>query len=149
MTYPVARGSDQSRIDLVERTLNSGQAAKGMARLAYRDGIGGQELYAQTANMDGYVVLVAVTDHAPWEEFTLPAATTSPRGRWWTCSNPICEHVFQTFQAICARCNAPTCPRCNQCECVAKVAERRCSNCFTVYPLTFFNGDSTRCRDCD
>lgn len=146
---PVARGSDQSHIGLVTRTLTTGQAAKGAVRLAYRDSIAGQELHAQTASMDGYVVLVTVADHAPWEDFTLPTTDTAPRGRWWTCSNPTCGHLFQTFPANCARCNAPTCPRCNQCECVAKVAERTCTNCFTVYPLTFFDGDSKRCRNCD
>lgn len=146
---PVARGSDQSHIKLVARTLTTSQAAKGTVRLGYRDGITGQELHAQAAAMDGYVVLVAVADHAPWEDFTLPTTDTAPRGRWWTCGNATCGHLFQTFQANCARCNAPTCPRCNQCECAAKVAERTCTNCFTVYPLTFFNGDSRRCRNCD
>lgn len=146
---PVARGSDQSHIDLVTRTLTTGQAARGTVRLGYRDGITGQELHAQTASLDGYVVLVAVTDHAPWEDFILPTADTGPRGRWWTCSNPACGHEFRTFDPNCARCNAPTCPRCNQCECVAKVAERRCAKCLTVYPLSYFNGASPRCRDCD
>jgi hypothetical protein len=146
---PVARGSDQSHMDLVTRTLSTGRAASGKGRLAYRDGITGQELYAQTAAMDGFVVLVAVTDHAPWEDFTLPTTDTGPHGRWWNCSNPACDQLFQTFQADCTRCKAPTCPHCNQCECVTKVAERRCTDCFTIYPLTFFNGDSKRCRNCD
>lgn len=145
-----ARGSDQSGAPVIARALTTptGQGrAQGRTRLRYRDGIEGDELYAQAAPMDGYLVVVAVTDHAPWEAgFTLPIAQTGPRAAWRICEHLECGHEFRSFDAPCARCGVPTCPECSRCRCAPAVKEKPCPNCFTVYPLSYFDGD--RCRNC-
>jgi hypothetical protein len=96
--------------------------------------------------MGGFVMLVAVAEHAPWEvRFTLPSVETGPKAQWWTCTK--CDHGFWAFAKRCPTCGAPKCEECGQCDCAAP-AERRCSNCFVVYPLPMFDGSSDRCRDC-
>ena len=145
-----ARGSDQSAAPVIRDALTSAAGrgrARGRTRLRYRDGIEGDELYAQAAPMDGYLVIVAVTDHAPWETgFNLPIAQTGPRATWRICVHPECGDEFQTFEPPCARCGTPTCPECGRCRCAPAVKEQRCPRCFTVYPPSYFDGD--RCRDC-
>lgn len=145
---PVGRGSNQADIAVVRDALrSSAQRAQGRTSLAYRDGIHGQELYAQASNIGGFLVLVVTTDHAPWEtRFHLPVADDGPRGRAWTCEQ--CGEDFTTYAAPCTRCKAPTCPACGRCDCTPKVAERRCEGCNLVHPLRMFDGDSARCRDC-
>jgi hypothetical protein len=145
-----ARDSDQSAAAVIARALTSPTGrgrASGRLRLRYRDDIEGDELYAQAAPMDGYLIVVAVTDHAPWESgFTLPIAQTGPRGRWRICVHPECGHEFQSFEAACPRCETPSCPECGRCECARAMKEKQCPVCFTVYPQSYFDGD--RCRDC-
>lgn len=146
-----ARGSDQRGIPVLAQALTAtGHGrARGRTRLRYRDGIEGDELYAQAAPIDGYLVLVAVTERAPWETgFTLPIAQTGPRGRWLICEQPECGHEFQTFEAPCARCGTPTCPECGRCRCAPAVKEKTCSRCGLRLPARLFDGASTRCRDC-
>jgi len=97
--------------------------------------------------MDGYLVVVAVADHAPWESgFTLPIAQTGPRAAWRICEHPECTHEFQSFDTPCSRCAVPVCPECGRCQCAPAVKEKRCSGCFIVYPLSYFDGD--HCRGC-
>lgn len=144
-----ARGSDQSGSPVITRALTTlgPIRAHGRTRLRYRDGIQGDELYAQAAPMDGYLLVVAVTDHAPWERgFTLPIAQTGPRASWRICEHPECGHEFRSFAAPCARCGVPTCPECGRCRCAPAVKEKTCPGCFQILPLRFFDGD--RCRDC-
>ncbi|SCD55518.1 hypothetical protein GA0115240_114410 [Streptomyces sp. DvalAA-14] len=57
---PLRRGNFQGDIPVIDRA----RAANGRAQARYRDGILGQELYAQTAPMDGYLLAVLVTDLA-------------------------------------------------------------------------------------
>lgn len=145
-----ARGSDQSSTLVIARALTepAGRGrARGRTRLRYRDGIEGDELYAQAAPIDGYLIVVAVTDHAPWESgFTLPAERTGPRAAWRICEHPECGHEFRSFDAPCARCVVPTCPECRRCRCAPAVKETPCPGCSIVYPPSYFDGD--RCRDC-
>jgi Zn-dependent peptidase ImmA (M78 family) len=145
-----ARGSDQSRAPVIARALTTATGrgrARGRTRLRYRDGIQGDELYAQAVPMDGYLVVVAVTDHAPWEGgFVLPIAQTGAEAPWRTCEHLECGREFQSFDASCTRCGVPACPECGRCGCPPAVPEKRCSKCFTVYPLSYFEGD--HCREC-
>lgn len=144
---PVRRGTDESAIAVVRQTLGDpSRAHAGQTAIAYRDGITGQALYAQAKNMGGYVVLVAVADHAPWDGgFHLPIPDTGPKAQWWTCTN--CDHGFWAFGKRCPRCGAPKCDECGQCDCPA-VTERLCMGCFLKLPLPAFDGASDRCRDC-
>lgn len=145
---PVRRGADQSRIPVVRQTIaDPSRAHQGRTAIAYRDEIVGAELYAQAKDMDGYVVLVAVAEHPPWEagQFSLPTVDTGPKARWWTCTK--CDHGFWAYGKRCSSCGAPKCDECGQCDCAA-LAERRCSKCFIVYPLPMFATGSDRCRDC-
>ena len=144
---PVRRGSSQADIPVVIEGLRiQTRRAHGRTQLTYRDGIKGVEHYAETADIGGFLVLVMVTDHAPWEStFSLPSRDEGPQGRWWTCEQ--CGHEFSTYARPCSRCGAPTCPECRRCNC-SRVKERQCTRCNTVYPLLMFQGDSERCVDC-
>lgn len=144
----LARGSDQSPTQVVGQALSTtGGRARGRIRLRYRDGIEGDELYAQAAPMDGLLVVVAVTDHAPWESgFTLPIAQTGPRASSRICVHAECGDEFQSFDPPCTRCGTPTCPACGRCACAPAVKEKPCPGCFQVLPLRFFDGD--RCQNC-
>jgi hypothetical protein len=145
---PVRRESDQADIPLVRDALfGRARSARGRTRLIYRDGIQGQELYGQVADIGGYLVLVAVTDHAAWETgFHLPSPDAGPQGRDWICER--CGDEFTTFDRPCPRCSAPRCRGCGQCSCAPTVAERKCERCNLVLPPSIFEGASTRCRDC-
>jgi hypothetical protein len=144
---PLRRGSHQGHTEVIRQALSSPRhRGKGKTRLAYRDGILGAELHAQAADMDGYLVVVAVTDKAPWEEFTLPSRDLGPTGRSWICE--ACGHEFSSFAPGCANCRAPHCPECSRCSCPSRVAQRRCENCFLTLPIAMFDGDSKRCIDC-
>jgi len=144
----VSRNSDQSRTAVVRQALAATTGrARGRTRFRYRDGIEGVELYAQAAQLDGYLIVVAVTDHAPWErDFTLPLARTGPRPSSRICAHPECGGEFTSFERPCARCGVPTCPACGRCGCVPTVKEKTCPGCWTRYPLAYFDGD--RCKDC-
>jgi hypothetical protein len=145
-----ARGSDQSAAPVIAQALTdlTGRGrARGRTRLRYRNGIKGDELYAQAAPMDGYLVVVAVTDHAPWESgFTLPIAQTGPQATWLICGHSECSHEFRSFDAPCTRCRVIACPDCGRCQCAPAVKEKQCPKCFTIYPLRYFDGDL--CRGC-
>lgn len=145
---PVRRGSDQSGIALVRQTLaDPARAHAGDTAILYRDGIAGTPLIGQAKSMGGFVVLVAVADHAPWEngEFRLPTVDAGPTAQLWMCGN--CDHDFPAFGARCTRCSAPTCPDCGQCEC-PQATERLCKGCFLYRAPAMFDGSSDRCRDC-
>lgn len=145
---PLARGSDQTRVSVIEAALDrSTRRAQGQARFRYRDGIEGAELYVQTADMGGYLVAVAVTERPPWQQgFTLPLADTGPRLPSYVCWRPDCGAEFRSATARCGRCDTPPCTECERCNCERAVHERLCPSCFLVHPSTYFSGD--RCRDC-
>ena len=144
---PVRRGSSQARIPVVREALTNGRLrARGRTGMAYRDGIIGAELYAQAANMGDYLVVVAVTDHAPWEQFAPPSREQAPSSRSWICEH--CGHGFVTFDAPCRRCQTPACPECGRCSCPSRIQERRCDKCSLFLPARMFDGTSGRCRDC-
>lgn len=145
---PVRRGADQSAIPVVAQTFaDPSRAHTGRTAIAYRDHITGTDLFAQAKPIgSGFVVLVAVTDHAPWDvgEFQLPAVDTGPRAQWWTCEN--CEHEFPAFGERCTRCGAPECPECGLCACPPQ-RERLCMECYLKLPLAMFDLTSDRCRE--
>lgn len=143
---PLGRGSDQSGVAVVERALAGAGVGRGVAGFYYRDGIEGQELYVNIAPMDGFLVAVAVTDHAPWEQFSAPSRDTGPSARPYTCENPGCSEEYTSFEAACPSCRIPKCPECRRCSCASATSERRCPTCFMMHPPAFFDGD--RCLDC-
>ncbi|MGR6919805.1 ImmA/IrrE family metallo-endopeptidase [[Actinomadura] parvosata] len=75
---PIARGSVQGDIGALHEALAGSGRAAGRTRLRYRDGIQGEELHAQVVPMGGYLLLVAVTDRAPWLDFTPPSPAAGP-----------------------------------------------------------------------
>lgn len=145
---PARRGSDQGAIAVVREALRrTPMQARGKTQLSYRDGIAGDELYIQCAEMDGYVVAVLVTDHAPWEGFSPPSVQQGPTAPTRLCDH--CGEEFSTFRPPCPRCQVPRCPACSRCECTVAAATRQCTTCFVTKPLAMFNGASTDCLDCD
>ncbi|MFG3340661.1 ImmA/IrrE family metallo-endopeptidase [Glycomyces sp. NPDC048151] len=145
---PLRRASDQSGVPTIRDALRRGGRAKGRTRLRYRDGIEGEELYAQIAPMDGYLLLIAVTDSAPWESFSLPSRQPATRGASWVCSTPGCDAEFVAYERPCEHCGQPSCPHCGRCGCSPKTVERRCSSCNLLLPLRMYLGDSNECVDC-
>jgi hypothetical protein len=146
---PVGRGSDQGRVDVIRDAFaRDSWRATGRARFAYRDGIRGDELYVQTGDIGGYMVVVAMTDHAPWERFAPTSRHSGPVGRSWTCEHDECGHMFRTFDRPCDRCGAPSCPACGRCNCAPAVEERCCDKCFLVLPGSMFDDGATRCHEC-
>lgn len=147
---PVANGSSQADAPVIQEALGSGGGTRrGRTRLLYRDGIRGQELFAQAGDMEGYLLVVTMVDRPPWEDaFVLPSAETGPAARWWVCQNPACSDEFSSFAPVCSTCRTPPCPSCGRCACAPAVKERICTSCFMTYPLTYFAGNSAICKDC-
>lgn len=143
---PLRRGSNQSQVPTLSTALSARGRAEGRGRLAYRDGILGDELYLQTAGMDGYLLVVAVTDSAPWKAFTPSARRDGPEPTGYTCAH--CGEDFTSYARACGRCESAPCPDCGRCGCDRKVSERQCTACFIVHPAAMFDGANSRCRDC-
>lgn len=144
---PLSRGSDQSHVPVLRTALSGRGRAEGRARLAYRDGILGEELYLQTAEMNGYLLAVAVTDLAPWRTFAPSVRHNGPEPADYTCAH--CGEDFTSYTRACTRCETAPCPDCERCGCDRKVSEHRCTACSLVHPAAMFDGASSRCRDCD
>src|SRR5205823_4926986 len=99
--FRLARGSDQSSTEIwraFQRTRRSTAQAK--TRFVYREGIQGGELYAEATSIDGYTVVVAVTDGAPWERLALSSTSEAVVGGWHTCL--VCAETFRSFE-LCER----------------------------------------------
>jgi Zn-dependent peptidase ImmA (M78 family) len=143
--FPIGRGSDQSQIPVVVDQLRHDGTQSGKTRIAYRDGITGSELYAQTTDLDGYIVVVAVVDHAPWLPFSPPSRDTDPIARSWVCGN--CGHEFESWERRCNKCSVPKCPECRNCDC-QPAKESRCGGCFQLKGDHLFDTGSDLCRDC-
>lgn len=145
-----ARDSDQCHVEVISGALSTmSRRACGRARFRYRDGIEGDELYAQAAPMDGYLVVVAVTERPPWEHgFILPIAPTGPQAPSYICVRPECGIEFDSYDRPCPRCGAPECADCGACGCAPTVKERTCQGCFQVLPLRCFDPGSSYCKDC-
>jgi hypothetical protein len=145
---PLIRGSRQETAATVREAYSRAGRATGRTRLRYRDGILGDELHAQVVPMGGYLLLVAVTDAAPWETFSLPSPRPGPVAAARICEHPDCGHEFRSFDAPCSRCARPACPECGRCSCEPRVRERTCAGCFQRLPASLFTGSSARCYDC-
>jgi Zn-dependent peptidase ImmA (M78 family) len=144
----IPRDSDQSEIPVVREALRSStHVAQGQTRFLYRDRIAGAELYAQAADIEGYIVVVAVAHHPAWAQgWRPPLVQDKPEPGSWICPRDACGEEFETFNRSCPKCGVPYCPRCGHCGCEARVQERMCPGCFTVYSELFFDGD--RCKNC-
>lgn len=143
---PLRRGSDQSADPVLQRGLANGRS-RGRGHFTYRDGIQGQELFVQTAAFDSDLLLVvAVTDNAPWEGFALPSRDTGPHAVTYECSDPACGETYTSWEQRCPRCSVPPCSGCGRCACVITTAEQQCMSCFLVQPSAGFVGD--RCANC-
>ncbi|MGK0722502.1 ImmA/IrrE family metallo-endopeptidase [Leucobacter sp. W1478] len=146
---PLRRGSDQSRVGVVAGALrNPDRTIDEEAGFYYRDGIRGQELYAQAANLGGMIVVVSVTDQAPWRTLSLPKKDNGPKGAYRTCEHVACGHEFRTFDRPCAQCGAPTCPECGRCNCGFLVREQLCPSCFLLKAVHQFDVATGICLDC-
>ncbi|MFI6742932.1 ImmA/IrrE family metallo-endopeptidase [Nonomuraea sp. NPDC050451] len=145
---PIARGSVQSDIGTVREALAGSGRAAGRTRVRYRDGIQGDELHAQVVPMGGYLLLVAVTDRAPWLNFATPSPATGPVAPGWVCEHTECGHEFTSFEAPCRTCARPRCPECQRCQCPPRVSEQTCSRCFQRLPASMFTAGSASCSEC-
>jgi hypothetical protein len=143
--FPIGRGSNQSRIPVVADQLRHGGTWSGKTRIGYRDGIFGSELYAQTADLGGFVVVVALVDHAPWLSFSPSSRDIGPVADTWVCSH--CGHEFEAWEQKCNKCSVPKCPECRHCDC-PPLNERQCRSCFDLKAEHLFDAESDRCRDC-
>ncbi len=143
---PVRRGSDQTAVPLIARARSNGHRAEGELRLRYRDGITGESLHAQCADLGGYLVIVAVTDTVPWKKFAPPARSSGPTGRWRACEH--CQHEYSSFETPCAKCKVANCPECGRCNCPPRLAERLCPGCFIMRTENQFAAGSDRCTTC-
>jgi hypothetical protein len=141
----VRRASDQSRHPVIARALQTGgRTTEGSGSLTYRDSIRGADLFTQAGDIDGYLVVVAVLDSAPWRRLSIPSADPGPQARWRDCEH--CGETFRSFARPCPRCGVVACVECARCNCT--VQERTCDRCFLVLPVSAFAGDSTACLDC-
>ncbi|MFI7131283.1 ImmA/IrrE family metallo-endopeptidase [Nonomuraea sp. NPDC050153] len=145
---PIARGSVQADISTVREALAGSGRASGHTRLRYRDGIHGDELHAQVVPMGGLLLLVAVTDRAPWLKFAPPSPASGPVAPTWVCEHTECGHEFTSFDARCRGCGRPPCPECQRCQCPLRVSEQTCSRCFQRLPASVFTAGSAACSEC-
>ena len=143
---PLRRGRPQTHPFLRKALAASTHQTHGTVRWSYRDGIQGPEMYAQSADADGFVVVVSVLDHAPWESFAPPSRQDGPRARYRICVR--CHEDTSSFEAPCARCGAPPCRSCGACECEPTVKERVCTSCWLVRPPQMYAGPSSVCTEC-
>ncbi|GAA3885710.1 ImmA/IrrE family metallo-endopeptidase [Streptomyces lannensis] len=143
---PVKRGSSQGDIPVITQALADHGRAAGLTRLHYRDGIQGQELYAQTAPMNGYLLALLVTDLAPWRAFAPPIQDTGPQSGQYICEH--CGEEYRSFDPACPQCRIPACPECGRCGCASRVAERLCAGCFMYHPPAMFTTGTDRCMNC-
>ena len=140
----VTRGTDLSAAPAVARALAAPEhRATGRLQYPYGGRWMGAELYAQIGDLDGHLVVVAVTDHAPWVSFS-PTAAHGPTRTWWSCEH--CPNEFPIAENTCGRCKSPKCPECGGCRC--SVREQTCTSCFLVRPAAMFAGKSTECTEC-
>lgn len=143
---PLRRGSDQTGDPIIDRGLEHGRSI-GRGRFTYRDSIRGDELFIQTAAFDGDLLLVlAVTDHAPWQGFALPSKDVGPQASTYECSDPGCGATYTSWAPRHPKCSVPPCTECGRCACTTSTSEQLCSSCFLVQPAARFDGD--RCADC-
>lgn len=143
---PLRRGRPQTHPFLRKALAAGTHQTHGMVRWSYRDGIQGPEMYAQSADAGGLVVVVSMLDHAPWETFSPPSRQDGPRARSRICAR--CNEDTWSYQAACERCGAPPCHSCGACECEPAVKERVCTSCRMSYPPRMYAGASSVCTEC-
>lgn len=143
---PVRRRSSQADVPLIAQALRTGHRATGQLQLRYRDGIEGQVLHAQIADLEGYLVVVAVTDTVPWTRFAPPSTDTGPSVAERSCEH--CGHDFTTFDASCETCRTPKCPECARCACPPRLAEQTCTACWLKLTSVQFDPGSDVCQSC-
>ncbi len=143
---PLRRGVGQTETAIMKAWATTQRSTVEVrSRFGYRDGIKGQDLYAQAVDMGGYTLVVAVADKAPWLALALSSTEERVVGRWHTCER--CERAFQYWER-CEICKHPKCPECNWCDC-RKLAERTCTKCFMRKSAQLFDDpEKDVCRDC-
>lgn len=156
---PLRRGSSQAQAEVVRRAraLEAGgsyrfRVADDDTHFQYRDGIEGDSLFAQAADIgNGYLVIVAVTEAPPWKDtFTLPKFSTGPRAKERVCPHPECGEPFSTWAETHDVCGEPRCTNCYRCACsLTHVRERPCEGCHLMQPNHLFENDTAKvCVDC-
>lgn len=144
--YRLRRGSDQSTTEIHRHYAQSSRSVVAtQTRFVYRDGTQGTELYAQATNMHGYTVVVAVTDHAPWEALSLSSTDAPVLGGWHECAT--CGDVFRSWERCERGCGGYRCTN-GHCDCPTYLKEQICNSCFEVKPAHLFAAGSTSCTDC-
>lgn len=146
-SFPVGRGTDQSRVRPIAQALQSTSPVTGIGRFVYRDGIEGEEQHVQVTPVNGRFLVIAVTDRPAWAQgFVLPTGSGRPVAPEWSC--PHCDEEYESFDVTCPRCGQPPCPACDRCACELHGATRQCTSCWLVHPLSMFEGEDTHCKDC-
>lgn len=146
---PLRRGGNQANTPIFRAALRSAtHSAQATTHFTYRDGIQGQELYAQSADIGGMTVIVSVTERAPWLKLSLPKYARGPLGRYRVCEHEACSHEFRTFEPPCSGCGVPKCPECRRCKCGFSSKEQTCTECYLVKVAHLFERGSEVCRDC-
>lgn len=144
---PPAKGTDQSGTPLISRAMRAQGSAQCDTFIRYRDGSTSDRLYGDCAEIDGFLVAVAVLDRPPWRSFAPPRTDTGTRAmpRWWTCE--YCQDSFETFTAQrCQRCQQPRCPA-GHCACTTR-SEQVCTSCWMSKHASQFPPGSRLCQEC-
>ena len=146
--YPLARGLDQSQCEIFRAiTTSQFDTVSKKTRFRYRGGSESSEYYAQATEIDGYFLVVAVVDRAPWERISLSPATSSFVAKWHECAH--CGEVaLASTLETCEGCAELKCAECGGCGCLHHVEERLCTGCFLLKPAQQFEAGSSVCVDC-
>jgi hypothetical protein len=146
--FPFRRGLNQSETSIFDAANRSeARATSCVTNFIYANGTRGQDLYAQATDLDGYLLIVAVVDGAPWETLALSSTARPVYRDWHQCV--ACGELFKTLDIErCEMCQDPKCPECGHCACPSRVAERQCTKCFMIKPAHQFPPNATVCLDC-
>ncbi|MBT1161464.1 hypothetical protein [Bifidobacterium sp. SO1] len=153
---PPKRNSNQSEMSIYHAARNNRHNVRTIMRddvqVKYSTGSYSQRLYAQAvvANSDLLVVL-ALTDHAPWMRGDSPAQRGSGAhrpGTMWELTCKKCGGVhYVVGDTYCKKCGHLRCPK-GHCWCVP-ARTRMCPQCFLERNENEFLNGSDICRWCE
>lgn len=145
--YRIARSTPQPGGHLLGRAGRTGRAT-GQDRLHHASGAGTPIMHGIAVRSEGYVFGVFTSGMAPWVDLHMLPADEGA-GRMHECGD--CGRRFRAGSDRCDRCGDPVCFDCGSCSCPPGVAgpDRLCEGCQLFKGVGQFDGDATRCRDCD
>lgn len=147
-TFPLRKGLDQSATTLAAAVRDNpfGVVAR-KTRFRFASGQESDEFYAQATELDGYTLIVAVADGAPWERISLSSVQRPTFKKWHECSS--CGELTAIGEAeSCDVCRTVKCGDCGRCACPSRVAELLCTECWIVKPAQQFPSAGTVCLEC-